>query len=94
MNHLATTSNSLQKSLAIWTKPMKEKPVPSYATNKYRKRPRERAQWSILRYWEIERGYPTGHIGNRVWVDSLDHSKGFYELDAEGNETGWFQNQE
>ena len=73
---------------------MDEKPVPSYATNKYRKRPRERAQWSILRYWEIERGYPTGHIGNRVWVDPLDHSKGFYELDADGNETGWFQNQE
>ena len=73
---------------------MDEIPVPSYATSEHRKRPRNRGEWRILCHWELERGYPIGHIGNRVWVDSLDHSKGFYELDADGNETGWFPNQE
>ena len=64
-------------------------PIPTYATNAVRKRPRDRKEWEILRKWEIESG-PVGNIGNRVWVDSSDKSKGFYELDAEGNEVGWY----
>lgn len=67
-----------------------KKETPTYATNAIRKRPRNRNKWEALRRWEIKNGYPTGNIGNRVWVDSEDHSKGFYELDADGNETGWF----
>lgn len=66
------------------------KATPSYATSSVRKRPRNRAEWEVLREWEIEQGYPTGQIGNRVWVDSNDQSKGFFELDAAGNEIAWF----
>ena len=64
--------------------------VPSFATSSVRKRPRNRAEWEVLRKWEMEQGYPTGNVGNRVWVDAADHSKGFYELDGNGNEIAWF----
>lgn len=63
--------------------------VPTYATSAIRKRPRNRAEWEVLRKWEMEHG-PSGNIGNRVWLDSSDHSKGFYELDGNGNEIAWF----
>lgn len=63
--------------------------VPTYATSAIRKRPRNRAEWEVLRKWEMEQG-ATGNIGNRVWTDSSDHSKGFYELDENGNEIAWF----
>lgn len=64
--------------------------TPSYATSAIRKRPRNRSEWEVLRKWEIELGHATGDIGNRVWKDANDHSKGFYELDADGNEIAWF----
>lgn len=66
------------------------KATPSYATSSVHKRPRNRAEWEVLRKWEMEQGYATGNIGNRVWKNSDDHSQGFYELDANGNEIAWF----
>lgn len=66
------------------------KNVPSFATSSVRKRPRSRVEWEVLRKWEMEQGYPTGNIGNRVWVDAGDQSQGIFELDAEGNELAWF----
>nr|WP_321303070.1 hypothetical protein [uncultured Trichococcus sp.] len=67
-----------------------QKLVPSYATSAIRKRPRSRTEWEALRYLEILQGFPTGNIGNRVWKDANDHSKGFFELDENGNEMAWF----
>lgn len=52
--------------------------------------PRSRAKWQALKMIEKRTGRQTGTIGNRVWVDDTDHSKGFYELDDEGNEVAWF----
>lgn len=52
--------------------------------------PRSRAKWQALKMIEEKTGRKAGTIGNRVWVDDTDHSKGFYELDHEGNEVAWF----
>lgn len=52
--------------------------------------PRSRAKYDALKMIERKTGRVTGTIGNRVWVDDSNHSKGFYELDADGNEMEWF----
>lgn len=64
--------------------------IPSYASNTIRKRPKSRTEWEALRHLEILQGFPTGSIGIRVWKDANDHSEGFYELEANGNEIAWF----
>lgn len=73
---------------------MGEKPYRTFGPDTKRKRSRSRNKYEWLKKMEIKRGYAIGEVGNHVWLDVEDHSKGFYELDEEGNEIQWYPDPE
>ena len=66
----------------------------SYGPDTKRKRPRTREKYEWLKMMEIKNGKPTGEVGNRVWVNAEDYSKGYYELNEDGKEIKWYPNPE